>query len=258
MPPTPRNRKAPPSKAQRRPRSLSLLDFRSPADGAWYGARVTVQRGALRVMYEEFLEEQDEWYDPAALAAASSSSAARDVAALRARFRTAALPLEDARCRDLRAGAPLCISCPLDDGLLKFYDAVLESVRPNLILEHDASSGVEAAAHAGRTDAQVVPAAHGIVDGEERCACRFTVRWTDGPRAGSREEVGVERICCVQPSPVQDPVLIEFLDGVTKLLGDGNSGGATASQENGAVAAAEGGVTADVPPGFYRKFGARA
>ncbi|PAN19781.1 hypothetical protein PAHAL_3G299000 [Panicum hallii] len=231
MPPTPRNRKAPPSKAQRRPRSLSLLDFRSPADGAWYGARVTVQRGALRVMYEEFLEEQDEWYDPAALAAASSSSAARDVAALRARFRTAALPLEDARCRDLRAGAPLCISCPLDDGLLKFYDAVLESV---------------------------VPAAHGIVDGEERCACRFTVRWTDGPRAGSREEVGVERICCVQPSPVQDPVLIEFLDGVTKLLGDGNSGGATASQENGAVAAAEGGVTADVPPGFYRKFGARA
>ncbi|RLN28034.1 uncharacterized protein C2845_PM05G23980 [Panicum miliaceum] len=228
MPPTPRKPKVPPTKPQRRPRSLSRLDFRSPADGAWYGARVAVQRGALRVMYEEFLEEEDEWYDPAALAAASPSSAAREVAALRARFRAASTPLDDARCRDLRAGAPLCVACPLDGDLLKFYDAVLESV---------------------------VPAAHGIVDGEERCTCRFTVRWTDGPRAGSREEVGVEQVCCVKPSPVQDPVLIEFLDGVTKLLGDGNSGGATASQENGAVAAAEGGVPADAPPGFYRKFG---
>ena len=133
MPPTPR-----------RPRSLSRLEFQSPADGAWYDARVAVQRGALRVMYEEFPEEQDEWYDPAALLA--SSSAARDVAALRARFRAASRPLEDARCRDLRAGAPLCVSCPLDGGLLlKFYDAVLESVRPlsdpRSLAHDDASSG---------------------------------------------------------------------------------------------------------------------
>ena len=106
-------------------------------------------------------------------------------------------------------------------------------------------------------DAQVVPAAHGTVDGEERCACRFAVRWTGGPRAGSREEVGVERVCCVQPSPVQDPVLKEFLDGVTRLLGDGTGGGAAASQEIGDAAAADGGVPSDAPPGFYRKFGAR-
>ncbi|OEL35408.1 hypothetical protein BAE44_0003573 [Dichanthelium oligosanthes] len=226
MPPTPRKRKAPQSQPPRRTRSCSRLDFRCPADGAWYGARVTVQRGALRVMYEEFPEELDEWYDPAVLAASS----ARDVAALRARFRTASPPLDDARCRDVRPGAPLCVSCPLDGDLLKFYDAVLESV---------------------------FPAAHGIVDGEERCPCRFTVRWTEGPRAGSMEEVGVERVCCVQSSPVQDPVLNEFLDGVTKLLGNGNRG-ATASQEIGAAAGAEGGVPADAPPGFQRKFGARA
>ncbi|CAN6337755.1 unnamed protein product [Urochloa humidicola] len=218
-----RKRKAPPSKP--RPRSLSRLDFRSPADGAWYCARVTLQRGALRVMYEEFLEELDEWYDPAALAAAESSArgggGAAAVAALRARFRAAAPPLDDARCRDLRAGAPLCVSCPLDGNLLKFYDAVLESVSP---------------------------AAHAFVGGEERCPCRFAVRWTEGPRAGSREEVGVERVCCVQPTPVQDPVLDEFFDGVTKLLGDG----ATASREIG------GGVPTDAPPGFQRKFGPRA
>ncbi|CAL5094700.1 unnamed protein product [Urochloa decumbens] len=221
-----RKQKAPPSKP--RPRSLSRLDFRSPADGAWYGARVTVQRGALRVMYEEFLEELDEWYDPAALAAATSArggGGVAAVAALRARFRVASPPLDDARCRDLRAGAPLCVSCPLDGNLLKFYDAVLESVSP--------------AAH------------YRDAGGEERCGCRFMLRWAEGPRAGSREEVGVERVCCVQPTPVQDPVLDEFFDGVTKLLGDGG-GGATASREIG------GGVPTDAPPGFQRKFGARA
>ena len=99
-------------------------------DGAWYDARVTVQCGALRVMYEGFLEELDEWYDPAALAVAAS---ARDVAALRARFRVRSTPLEDTQCRDLRAGALLCVSCALDGGDLKFYDAVLESVRPFFI-----------------------------------------------------------------------------------------------------------------------------
>ncbi|XP_072148410.1 uncharacterized protein [Setaria viridis] len=257
MPPTGRKRKARPSQPARRPRSLSRLDFRSPSDGAWYGARVTVQHGALRVMYEEFPEEQDEWYDPATLAAASS--ARYGVAALRARFRAPAPPLDDAGCRDLRAGAPLCVSCPLDGGLLKFYDAVLESVRPLRSLHMHtrrrwfALFGVEAA------DAvQVSPAAHGVVNGEDRCACRFAVRWTEGPRAGSREEVGVERVCCVQSTPVEDPVLSEFFDGVTKLLGGNGDGGATASQEIGAVAAAEDSVPADAPPGFHWKFGARA
>ena len=50
----------------------------------------------------------------------------------------------------------------------------------------------------------------------------FTVQWSDGPHTGSMEETGIERVCCVQSSPVQDPVLIEFLDGVTKLVGDAN------------------------------------
>ncbi|PWZ14333.1 Nudix hydrolase 14, chloroplastic [Zea mays] len=53
--------------------------------------------------------------------------------------------------------------------------------------------------------------------------------WSDGPHTGSMEETGIERVCCVQSSPVQDPVLIEFLDGVTKLVGDAN--GETMSQE---------------------------
>ncbi|CAN6251423.1 unnamed protein product [Urochloa humidicola] len=44
---------------------------------------------------------------------------------LRARFPAAAPPLDDARCCDLHAGTPLCVSFPLSGGLLKFYNVVL-------------------------------------------------------------------------------------------------------------------------------------
>ncbi|KAF2930563.1 uncharacterized protein [Oryza sativa Japonica Group] len=205
MPPPRKKRKAPapagPPPPPRRPPSPSRLEFRSPADGAWYEARVAVQGGALRVMYELFTEEQDEWYDPL------------DAAALRARFRAPSTPLDDARCRDLRPGDPLCVACALAGGVeLKFFDAVLESVSP---------------------------AAHETVDGEERCACRFSVRWAEGPLAGAMAEVGVEQVCCVRSTtPVRDPVLAEFLDGVvSKSPGDDGEGSATAaSRSSGAVA----------------------
>ena len=82
---------------------------------------------------------------------------------------------------------------------------------------------------------QVKRAAHGTVDGEEQCACRFTVRWTEGPRRGGLEEVGIEAVCCVQNSPVQDRVLKEFLDSVTKSFGDGKGDATAAPQATGAT-----------------------
>lgn len=66
---------------------------------------------------------------------------------------------------------------------------------------------------------QVKRAAHVTVGGEERCACRFKVRWTDGPLRGGWDEVGVDEVCCVQDSPVHDPALSEFLDRVTRSFG---------------------------------------
>ncbi|VAH22062.1 unnamed protein product [Triticum turgidum subsp. durum] len=139
-------------------------------------------------MFEEFLEEFDEWHEPNAAYLASP----RDVAVLRARFRPASPPLEDARCGDLRRGQPLCVLRAMPDSERKYYDAVLDSVKR---------------------------AAHVTVGGEERCACRFTVRWTDGPLRGGLDEVGVDEVCCVRDSPVQDPALSEFLDRVTRSFG---------------------------------------
>jgi hypothetical protein len=70
-------------------------------------------------MYEEFLEEKDEWYDPGTA----------DVAALLARIRPMSPPLDDARCGDLRPGQRLCVFCDISELDRKYYDAVLDSVR---------------------------------------------------------------------------------------------------------------------------------
>lgn len=125
--PTARKRKtrAPPTPRRRPPG----LEYRAKSDGSWYSVRLALQEGSLRVMYEEFLEATDEWYDPPA--AGGDLASPRDVAALRARFRAVSTALEGARCRDLRPGARLCVGCDIVVGELKFYDAVLDSVRPS-------------------------------------------------------------------------------------------------------------------------------
>ncbi|KAF6984512.1 hypothetical protein CFC21_002507 [Triticum aestivum] len=213
--PTPRNRKVPAPAPPRRP--PPRLEYRAK-DGAWYGARMALQGDSLRVMFEEFREEFDEWHDPDAGDLASPG----DVAALRARFRPASPPLEDARCGDLRRGQPLCVLRAMPDGERKYYDAVLDSVRSSrcaVLTSFFPHACMLCFISKRRPNTQVKRAAHVTVGGEERCACRFTVRWTDGPFRGGFDEVGVDEVCCVRDSPVNDPVLSEFLDRVTRSFG---------------------------------------
>jgi hypothetical protein len=117
MPPKKRKASAPP----RRP--PSRLEYQA-SDGAWYTVRLALQGGSLRVMYEEFLEEKDEWYDPGTA----------DVAALLAKIRPLSPPLDDARCGDLRPGQRLCVFCDISELDRKYYDAVLDSVRSSAVL----------------------------------------------------------------------------------------------------------------------------
>ncbi|VAI79479.1 unnamed protein product [Triticum turgidum subsp. durum] len=118
-----RKPKATVAPAPRRP--PPRMEYRAGSDEAWYGARVAVQDGYLRVMFEDFLEDADEWYDPDAPELASPRAA---VDALRARFRRPCPALDDARCGDLRPGDQLCLTCDMHGGEIKYYDAVLEAV----------------------------------------------------------------------------------------------------------------------------------
>nr|XP_045087483.1 protein SAWADEE HOMEODOMAIN HOMOLOG 2-like [Aegilops tauschii subsp. strangulata] len=186
---------APPPPPPRRPRPR--MEYRARSDEAWYGARVVVQDRWLRVMFENSTENADEWYNPGA-----DFASLGDVEALRARFRRECPPLDHARCGDLRPGDKLCLACDIHGDVeeLKYYDAVLETVKR---------------------------AAHGV----EQCACRFTVRWTEGPRSGCLDKVGIEVVCCVPESPIQDPVLSEFLDDLTKRFAEDQGTATAASQQ---------------------------
>ena len=99
---------APPPPRRPRPR----MEHRARSDEAGDGARVVVQDGWLRVMFEKFPEDTDEWYNPGADLASPG-----DVDALRARFRRESPALNDARCGDL------CLTCDIygDADELKYY-----------------------------------------------------------------------------------------------------------------------------------------
>lgn len=60
---------------------------------------------------------------------------------------------------------------------------------------------------------------------EQVCTCKFRVTWRHGPQTGKHATVRTENICLIQDSPVDDPVLRDFIVSARKSLEDriGNS-----------------------------------
>ncbi|XBI12443.1 hypothetical protein VPH35_139315 [Triticum aestivum] len=104
--PKSRKPKATIAPAARRP--PPRIEYRARSHEAWYGARVVVQDGHLRVMFEDFLEDADEWYDPDAPELASP----RAVDALRVRFRRATSSASPATCTAARSNTATPSSRP--------------------------------------------------------------------------------------------------------------------------------------------------
>lgn len=56
-------------------------------------------------------------------------------------------------------------------------------------------------------------------DSEEQvCNCQFHVTWRHGPEIGKHATVRAENICLIQDSPIDDPVLEDFIDNARKSL----------------------------------------
>lgn len=105
------------------PPVLRNVDYRSPADDAWYAVRLAVEGGtALRVMHCNFSPEHDELYP------AEGFSGPGEVEALRERFRASSVQLQDRACRSVVEGMKVCASHVFGDDDLRFYDAVVDSV----------------------------------------------------------------------------------------------------------------------------------
>lgn len=108
------------------------LDFRAPGDDAWYEVRLAVEEdvegeAALRVMYCNFSGAFDELYP------ADRFASLRELEEFAGRFRPTSVQLQDEECRMVVEGTEFCASHTFGDRDVRFYDAVVESVRASSI-----------------------------------------------------------------------------------------------------------------------------
>ncbi|XP_078173035.1 uncharacterized protein LOC144566872 isoform X2 [Carex rostrata] len=166
------------------------LDFRcpDPDDDAWYGVRLLkVREGILRVMYLEFHEEFDKWY------LSDQFESLAQIDELLGRFRRPAEQLQDSQCGEVTQEMVVLACDTFGDGEILFYDARVDSVSRS---QHKSNGDSE----------------------EQVCNCQFRVTWTHGPEIGKHATVRAENICLIQKSPIDDPVLEDFIDNARKSL----------------------------------------
>ncbi|KAI3915209.1 hypothetical protein MKX01_035468 [Papaver californicum] len=167
-----------------RPRKLNqnpLLDFRSIHDDAWFtvGKLVLSKRNTiLTVRFAEFDEDEDEDFN------VKDFKTVKELDEFVNRFRPACVQLQDEECGDLSRGSNVCALLEEGEKDHKFYNGVVESVHRE---------------------------PHTRKGGEESCSCTFVVGWLEGPRENCTEQVGLERLCKLQPgSPLFDHALLHF------------------------------------------------
>ncbi|RWW75841.1 hypothetical protein BHE74_00016100 [Ensete ventricosum] len=174
------------------------LDFRAPGDDAWYEVRLAVEEdvegeAALRVMYCNFSGALDELYP------ADRFASLRELEEFAGRFRPSSVQLQDEECGMVVEGTEFCASHTFGDRDVRFYDAVVESVRAPLQSRFLISIPVRRSKHRS-------------VNGEAICNCTFVVIWKHGPLAGERTPINVQDICIMEQKWLQNPTLDHFLD----------------------------------------------
>ncbi|KAI3942706.1 hypothetical protein MKW92_029045 [Papaver armeniacum] len=158
------------------------LDFRSTKDNAWYTVGKMIlnkTKNILTVRFAEFGKEDDEKFN------VKDFNTVEELDNFLNRFRPACLQLQDQECADVSRGLKVCAMFDQGDEDQKFYDGVIESI--------------DRKRHKRR-------------GGAESCACAFVVGWLEGPGENSIQQMGIERICRVQPgSPLFDQALAYFM-----------------------------------------------
>ncbi|KAG6498862.1 uncharacterized protein LOC121995823 isoform X1 [Zingiber officinale] len=178
------------------PPVLRNVDYRSPADDAWYAVRLAVEGGTtLRVMYCNFSPEHDDFY------LAENLSGPGKVEALRERFRASSVQLQDQDCRSVVQGTKVCASHAFGEDDLRFFDAVVSSV---------------------------IRAKHIVVNGATVCNCKFILIWQHGPLVGQQTIVSVQQICVVPFRSPHNPTLDNFLG----MVSAGHTETTTTSEEH--------------------------
>ncbi|KAI3839381.1 hypothetical protein MKX03_032663 [Papaver bracteatum] len=166
-----------------------LLDFRSIHDDAWYTVDRLVlskQSTVLTVKFSGFDEEDDEKFN------IKDFKSVNELDQFLNRFRPACVQVQDGECYDLRRGSGVCAVLEESENDHKFYNGVIESIERE---------------------------PHTRKGGEDSCSCIFVVGWLEGPNAKCTEQMGIKRICRLQPgSPLFDYALACFMKMSRKHL----------------------------------------
>ncbi|KAI3942204.1 hypothetical protein MKW98_003803 [Papaver atlanticum] len=169
-------------KKKGKPNHNPLLDFRSTHDDAWYsvGKLVLSKRNTiLTVKFADFDEDKDEGFS------VDEFKTVEELDDFVNRFRPACVQLQDEECYDWRRGSNVCALLVQDDEEHKFYNGVIESIDRE---------------------------PHTQKGGEESCSCASVVGWLEGPNANCTEQMGIERMCKLQPgSSLFDQALVCFV-----------------------------------------------
>ncbi|MCL7037171.1 hypothetical protein MKW94_013775, partial [Papaver nudicaule] len=168
-----------------------LLDFLSKSDDSWYTIRPLVldsYKETLIVKYWDFAEDFDECFF------VHSLKTLEELEDFKKRFRPACVQLQDKECKDVQTMMNVCCSfIQGDEEEVKFYNGVIDSISRK--------------PHAREGRRQI-------------CECSFVVAWLHGPMAGTKESMGIERICKLKSGTplVVDRKLADFVSMVEAQL----------------------------------------
>jgi len=105
-----------------------VTEFRNYVDDAWYTVSVTLEGNeSLRVKYEKNTDEIDNLFEPGFF------NSMEDLQDFETRFRPLSVQVQDHECRELVPGVRVCASKEFAPDDLRFYDAVVDSVRRFLL-----------------------------------------------------------------------------------------------------------------------------
>ncbi|KAI3841643.1 hypothetical protein MKX03_027504 [Papaver bracteatum] len=165
------------------------LDFRSTKDEAWYTVgkvSISKTKNILTVRFAGFDKEDDEKFS------VKDFKTVKELDDFLNRFRPACVQLQDKDCAALSRGFEVCALLDLGEEDKKFYDGKIESISRK---RHRRKGGVET------------------------CSCAFVVGWSEGPKASSTQQMGIEGICKLeQGSPLFDQALAYFVKMSSKQL----------------------------------------
>ncbi|KAI3963448.1 hypothetical protein MKW98_022870 [Papaver atlanticum] len=168
-------------------KSNQNLDFRSTKDDAWYTVgKLSLEKNILIVRFAGFDKEDNEKFS------AKDFKTLKELDDFLNRFRPACVQLQDEECPYLSRGYEVCALLDQGEEDKKFYNGIIESISSKR---------------------------HRRIGGKVTCSCAFVVGWSEGPKASSTQQMGIEGICkIIQGSPLFHRALDCFMKMSSKQL----------------------------------------